>query len=148
MTGAVPGPVGFPVAEGISLPSAATHRPVRRALPDPWDLSVTKMHYKNASQQVVATVIPLLPLEFPTCGVTKYPTTMMTPTQPGGNRQSDYSRHYHRKTSVATPVSASSRKSLARDKRKLRRKWLQRGSVMLTFLSLAFIVSALFSMIA
>ncbi|MBG7607074.1 MAG: hypothetical protein IZT59_03455 [Verrucomicrobia bacterium] len=73
---------------------------------------------------------------------------MMSRTQLGRNRQSDYSRHYHHKVSSVTQVSGKCRRSLEREKIAKRKKWMQAGAVLLTLLSAGFIIATLIYAIA
>ena len=67
----------------------------------------------------------------------------MTPTQLGGNRQTDYSRHYHRKLPSTGEISTKGRRCLERDARAKKKKLLRAAAVFLTITSVGFIVGTL-----
>ncbi len=69
----------------------------------------------------------------------------MTPTKPGGNRQSDYSRHYHRKLPSTGQFSSKGRKCLERDAKARKKKLFQAAAVILTAVSAGIITATLVS---
>ncbi len=70
---------------------------------------------------------------------------MMTPTQLGGNRRNDYSRHYHRKLPSTGKIPSKGRKTLEREMKARRKKRIKAAAVFLTVTSAGFIIATLIS---